>query len=59
MKQNKLKPRPTRPKNSRSGASGDYDHRDWIHDCEMREYKKSDKYKQGQKLAEKFKSKLP
>jgi hypothetical protein len=59
MKQKRIKPRPIRPKGSRSSASGDYDHRDWFRDCQEREYKKSDKYKQGQKLAEKFKSKLP
>lgn len=58
MKQNRLKPRPIRPKGSRSSAyNGDYEHQDWIRDCQEREYKKSEKYKEGQSLLEKFKSK--
>ena len=58
MKQKRIKPRPISPKGSRSCAYPD-DYLDYVHDCEMREYKKSDKFKQGQKLIEKFKSKLP
>lgn len=56
MKQKKVKPRPTLPKKEWSCAYVD-DGLDWIGDCKRREYKKSEKYKQGQILVEKFKSK--
>jgi hypothetical protein len=68
MKQKRTKPRPTRPKGQRWPSSSEEWHayiencaaaeyEDWIHDCEVREYKKSDKFKQGQDLADKFKKK--
>ena len=68
MKQKRTKPRPTSPKGERWPSSSEEWHKyvedcanveylDWIHDCEIREYKKSDKYKQGQQLADYFKKK--
>lgn len=61
MKQKRIKPRPTRPKGERWPFSSEdrasLDDEDWAHDCEKREYKKSEKHKQGQQLADKFKKK--
>ena len=68
MKQYITKPRPTRPKGKRWPSSSEEWHKyvedcanaeylDWIGDIEYREYKKSEKYKQGQQLADKFKRK--
>jgi hypothetical protein len=61
MKQKRTKPRPTRTKGERWPATREdratAEYLDWIHDVKEREYKKSAKYKEGQDLAEKFKSK--
>lgn len=69
MKQKRTKPRPTSPKGKRwPPANSEEWHQyiedcanaeylDWTNDCEVREYKKSEKYKQAQQLAEKFKKK--
>jgi len=67
MKQKRTKPRPTRPKGKRWPSSSEEWHKyvedcataeylDWLGDVERREYKKSDKFKQAQQLAEKFKN---
>jgi hypothetical protein len=67
MKQKRTKPRPTRPKGKRWPPStseewheyiedcANAEYLDWIHDCKQREYKKSEKYKQAQQLADQFK----
>lgn len=67
MKQKRTKPRPTRPKGQRWPSSSEEWHKyvedcavaeylDWLGDIERREYQKSDKFKQGQQLADKFKN---
>lgn len=69
MKQKRTKPRPTSPKGERWPCSSDEwhayiedcaaaEHEDWIHDCDEREYKKSEKYKQGRNLADQFKKRV-
>jgi len=66
MKQKRTKPRPTPPKGKRwPSTSAEWDkyveecavaeYLDYLHDVEVRKYKKSDKYKQGQQLADKYK----
>jgi hypothetical protein len=66
MKQKRTKPRPTAPKGKRWPSTSDEWHKyiedcaaaeyeDYAHDCEVRKYKKSEKYKQAQQLAEEFK----
>lgn len=61
MKQKRTKPRPISKKRWSTDRWDTYlehaEHEDWVYDCELREYKKSDKYKQGQDLAEQFKKK--
>jgi len=63
-----MKPKPTKPKGQRPPETSEEWHKyiehlalledlDWAHDCNEREYKKSEKYKQGQDLADKFKNK--
>lgn len=58
----RTKPRPTRPKGQRWPSSSEEcaaaaEYLDYLGDVERREYKKSDKYKQVQQLADKFKKK--
>ena len=66
MKQKRTKLKPTAPKEKRWPSTSDEWHKyieycasaeyeDYVHDCEVREYKKSEKYKQVQQLADKFK----
>jgi len=69
MKQKRTKPRSTRPKGKRWPSSSEewhayiedcalLDDEDWARDVKEREYKKSDKYKQGQQLADQFKKRV-
>ena len=41
---------------SEDRATAEY--KDWIHDLEQREYKKSDEHKQAQQLADQFKKRV-
>jgi hypothetical protein len=51
-----MKPKSTRPKMKIKKPDWDaIETADWVHDLKEREYKKSEKHKQGKELAEKYK----
>jgi hypothetical protein len=53
-----MKPKSTRPKRKIEKPDWEaIETADWVHDLKEREYKLSKKYKNGQKLAERYKKK--